>query len=261
MIMKRQLNRRAILGQICEEAKYVWTLLTITTLLCAIVYTVLRLSHFSPEVSVLVPAAVMVFTYTAPSILFGAEVTKASAKLALSLKYVIAPTAMLTGAGVGIAIGVSHLSNTPDLIKPQTFTVYRTILLVVSGLALPLALSYVWFRVRQPKLEGELFLWSKPSETGVRIYLGEYGRKTLFICLYPEGWVDIRPTGGHNAVAKLLAIRRENNVVVMLQPLNGQVYNTWGTLVPRRGEELRPGNQFRIGNYLFRYEHPWRRTL
>ena len=260
--MKQQLNGQAMFVQITEEAKYRWTLLVITTLLCAALYTVLSLSHFSPEISVLVPAAVMVFLYVAPSVAFGAEVTRASAKLALSLKYVVAPTTMVAGAGVGIAAGVSHLYHTLDLVELQTLATYWTTpLAVTAGLVLLLAFSYAWFWMQQPRLEGTLSLLSKPPATGVHIDLGVYGKKSLFICLYSEGWVYIKPTGGRNAVAKLLAIRKENDVAVMLRPLNGQVYNTWGALIPRGGGELRPGDQFRIGDYLFRYEHPSKGVL
>lgn len=248
-----------MLVQVIEEAKYRWALLTVTTLISAALYTVLSLSHFSPEVSVLVPAAVMVFLYAAPSVAYGTEVTKASAKLALSLKYVIVPTTIVAGAGIGMAAGVSYLYRTPDLI--EAFAAYWTTLLAVTtGLVLLLAFLYAWFRMRQPRLEGALSLLSKPPETGVRIDLGVYGKKALFIYLHPEGWMDIRPKRGRNAVAKLLAIRRESNVAVMLRPLNGRVYNTTrGVLIPRGGAELRPGDQFRIGDYLFRYEHPWKK--
>lgn len=111
---------------------------------------------------------------------------------------------------------------------------------------------------RPPNLEGDLS-YRKASLVGVGGYpfdLSSYGRNEVYIEIEHSG-VDIVPVNRGNAQAKLRAVRGPEGVTVMVAPISGQVHiGRAGSPVSDMGEELSHNDEFRIGDYVFRYTNP-----
>jgi len=127
-----------------------------------------------------------------------------------------------------------------------------------AGIVLALALvAAVAIRrlTRPPNLEGDLS-YRKASLVGVGGYpidLSSYGRSEVYIEIEPGG-VDIVPVNRGNAQAKLRAVRGPEGVTALVAPINGQVYKgRAGIPVSDMGEELSHNDEFRVGDYVFRY--------
>ena len=130
-----------------------------------------------------------------------------------------------------------------------------------AGVVLALALvAAVAIRqvTRPPNLEGDLS-YRKASLLGVGGYpldLGNFGRNEVYIEIEPSG-VDIVPVNRGNAQARLRAVRGPEGVTVVVAPISGQVYKgRAGIPVSDMGEELSHNDEFRMGDYVFRYTNP-----